>query len=116
MEDGGMTVHCCSEPEQRVQCFMTFCEGARSTVVLSLSVSPGLFCRVIAEFAPKVTDTSPPDYFTHYAVVVVFFYRPTLTCFTEKRREALFPLGRAERHSGSEGLHWCVCVCDALLL
>lgn len=48
--------------------FRNFCEGAHSTVFLF--VFQGLFCRVIAEFAPNVTDMSHPDYFTHDAVVL----------------------------------------------
>lgn len=44
-----------------------FCEGAHSTVVLFLFVFQGLFCCVIAEFAPNVTDMSHPDYVTHDA-------------------------------------------------
>lgn len=45
-----------------------------------------LFCCVIAEFAPNVTDMSHPGYFTHDALVVVvfFFYRPLFSCLKEQ--------------------------------
>ncbi len=61
--------------------FRNFCEGAHSKVVLSPFVFQGLFCCVIAEFAPNVTDTSHPDYFTHDAVV---FYSLFCSCFKEQ--------------------------------
>lgn len=44
-----------------------------------------LFCCVIAEFAPNVTDMSHPGYFTHDAlVVVVFFFLQALVQLFER--------------------------------
>lgn len=44
-----------------------------------------LFCCVIAEFAPNVTDMSHPGYFTHDAlVVVVLFFLQALVQLFER--------------------------------
>lgn len=52
-----------------------------------------LFCCVIAEFAPNVTDMSHPGYFTHDAlVVVVFFFLQALVQLFERAMCLLYHL------------------------
>lgn len=71
-----MTECCCSELERRVQCFLgTFVKELILQLFCPCLSFKVLFCCVIAEFAPNVTDMSHPGYFTHDALVDVF-------CFT----------------------------------